>query len=905
MAQIASEIRAVLVAAGSDDATSRREAEAWMAAAKAANIQEYLAALSSEMADQTAPSIVRKQAGIQLKNEIYSKDETVMLEKQEVWCRYDQALRDHVKAQAIGTLGTEGRPPSTAAQVIAFVACAELPKRMWPDAIPALLRGLEGDAPEYQRASVLEALGYICEDVDEEFLKGESNNILTAVIHAMRPEEPSTVVVRCAVTALTNALAFCEKNFHENDERDAIMSSICQVAHSDKDIEIKVASLQCINEVVNLYYGLMEPYMMALLEISGTAMVADQHEAPNVVLQGIEFWNTVCDTEDRLVDPLRDYDAPSLRAAQEQMLAETPDAERCFFFASAACPEILPVLLELLITHEEEDDPDQWGPSKAAYVCLDAMSLVCKGDMMQMVIAFVERNVASDSDGGSWQRRDAALMAFASLLNDETDQALVERIQSLMPSILGVICPMIVDASVAVRDTAAFVLGKCVQSAPAVIFHEDYFAHIADAIVTGLGDEEARVATNSCWGILQMAKQAAAAAGPEAETYHLSSSFGKLCEVLLRTADRDDANTANLRPSAYDSLSHLIISAAKDCFPILIELAAELLRRLQILIGQARSGGLSSDGVRQLTEQQSCLLVCIGELVRVLKKENIMGAAQDIMEVILAVLQQSTTAGLSAAKEDALASLGEMVEQLGPDYLEFAEPFNQYIVDSLANSAEYHACAVAVGLVGDICRCVGPAVKVYTDLYMRGLGQAIQDPGLDRSVKPQILACIGDVAMALGPDFRVYFEHSYTILQGAAKLAQSNMSDEVDEDEIDYINDLREACLDGYTGIIVGMKGDAPDPMVVQLIMSKVTDIVMFITEIFKDQNLTDDNIRASLGLVGDLVDIFGKDMVHVLSPQFMSDIVSEGSRSSNQQTRDIAQWTRQKLEAITGQLIQ
>ena len=83
----------------------------------------------------------------------------LQLEKQEVWCRYDQALRDHVKAQAIGTLGTEGRPPSTAAQVIAFVACAELPKRMWPDAIPALLRGLEGDAPEYQRASVLEALG--------------------------------------------------------------------------------------------------------------------------------------------------------------------------------------------------------------------------------------------------------------------------------------------------------------------------------------------------------------------------------------------------------------------------------------------------------------------------------------------------------------------------------------------------------------------------------------------------------------------------------------------------------------------------------------------------------------------------------------------------------------------------
>lgn len=70
-----------------------------------------------------------------------------------------------MKEQAIGTLGTEGRPPSTAAQVIAFVACAELPQQKWPDAIPSLLAGLDqlpdgSEAPEFQRASVLEAIGY-------------------------------------------------------------------------------------------------------------------------------------------------------------------------------------------------------------------------------------------------------------------------------------------------------------------------------------------------------------------------------------------------------------------------------------------------------------------------------------------------------------------------------------------------------------------------------------------------------------------------------------------------------------------------------------------------------------------------------------------------------------------------
>ena len=50
------------------------------------------------------------------------------------------------------------------------------------------------------------------------------------------------------------------------------------------------------------------------------------------------------------------------------------------------------------------------------------------------------------------------------------------------------------------------------------------------------------------------------------------------------------------------------------------------------------------------------------------------------------------------------------------------------------------------------------------------------------------------------------------------------MSEETDEDEVDYINDLREGVLEGYTGLIVGMKGDgdAPPQDVVSVIMGKV-----------------------------------------------------------------------------------
>ena len=32
-----------------------------------------------------------------------------------------------------------------------------------------------------------------------------------------------------------------------------------------------------------------------------------------------------------------------------------------------------------------------------------------------------------------------------------------------------------------------------------------------------------------------------------------------------------------------------------------------------------------------------------------------------------------------------------------------------------------------------------------------------------------------------------------------------------DYDMVDYLNDLREGCLEAYTGIIQGLKGDSPE----------------------------------------------------------------------------------------------
>jgi importin subunit beta-1 len=76
---------------------------------------------------------------IQLKNAIYSKEETIKVQYQERWLQITEDVRNYIKNNCIESLGTETRRPSQAAQCVGYIACAELPRGIWPDCISKYL----------------------------------------------------------------------------------------------------------------------------------------------------------------------------------------------------------------------------------------------------------------------------------------------------------------------------------------------------------------------------------------------------------------------------------------------------------------------------------------------------------------------------------------------------------------------------------------------------------------------------------------------------------------------------------------------------------------------------------------------------------------------------------------------
>ena len=76
--------------------------------------------------------------------------------------------------------------------------------------------------------------------------------------------------------------------------------------------------------------------------------------------------------------------------------------------------------------------------------------------------------------------------------------------------------------------------------------------------------------------------------------------------------------------------------------------------------------------------------------------------------------------------------------------------------------------------------------------------------------------------------------------------------DRSDYDMVEYFNELRESCLDAYTGIVQGLKGadETPNPEV-QLLWEYVPLIMAFVTTVAADDEKSDPVIASSAGLIG------------------------------------------------------
>merc|ERR1719242_893114 len=569
--ETAAQLLQVLEKTISPDQNELTAAQQFLEHAAQANLPELLKSLSDILVHGGNSAVARRQAGLQLKNRLSSNDDATRIAYMDRWLALSEDVRNYVKNNVVGALGSEDYRPSAAAQCVQYIACVELPLQMWPTLIQSLVQNVTNEnSTEKVKESTLEAIGYICQDIEQRCLEESSNEILTAIVHGMKREEPSDHVRLAATNALFNSLEFTRANFEKETERHFIMQVVCEATQST-ECKVKVSALQCLVRIMSLYYQYMETYMgPALFAITLEAM---KSEIDEVALQGIEFWSNVCDEELDL----------QIEASEANEMGRPPE-HVSRFYAKGALQFIVPILMQSLTKQEEFDDDDDWNPCKAAGVCLMLLATCCEDDVVPHVLPFVKENITNND----WRYRDAAVMAFGAILEGPDPTNLKPIVEQAMPMLIE----LMTDESVVVKDTAAWTIGRVCELNSEAAINDVCLRPLLEALVKGLASEP-RVAANVCWAFTSMAEAAydSAVAAMESSptsndddetppSYCLSTYFDAIIQKLLETTDRQDAAVANLRSAAYEALMEMIKNSPKDCYVTVQNTILVILERL-------------------------------------------------------------------------------------------------------------------------------------------------------------------------------------------------------------------------------------------------------------------------------------------------------------------------------------
>ncbi|KAL3654892.1 hypothetical protein CASFOL_000678 [Castilleja foliolosa] len=844
------DITQYLLSAQSPDAKVRNEAETTLGQFQDQNLPGFLLSLSVELSDDGKPTESRILAGIVLKNSLYAKDSARKDHLVQQWVAIDNHFKSQIKNSLLNTLVSSVREAShTAAQVVAKLASIEVPRKEWPELVGLLLANMnQPDKPASLRQATLETLGYVCEEIShKDLVEDEVNAVLTAIAQGMDVSEQNAEVRLAATWALYNALDFAQNNFYNEMERTYIMKVICDAAMA-KEKEIRQAAFECLVYIAYPYYEVLEPYMQRIFEVTSNAIKGDEEA---VALQAVEFWSSICDAETEL----QDYEDSSI-----------PNSH----FIEKSLSTLVPMLLDTLFKQDEDQVQEDgiWNLAMAGSDCLSLVAWTVKDAVVPLVMPFLDVNI-SKSD---WRSRVAAIYAFGSILEGPS----IEKLSPMVNAGLEFLLNSMKDQNSHVKDTTAWTLSRIFEllHLPATGFSvitPDNVQMIIVILLESLQDAP-HVAEKVCDAICFLV-QGYEDAGPSSSL--LTPYLPDILSNLIITAERTDSIDSKLRSSAYETLNEVVkCSNLSETSQIIAKLLSAIMSKLeQTLNLQIIPASLC--GVLQVIIQK---LSSTDET-----KPVILQVADQIMLLLLNVFACRS----STVHEEAMLAIGALACAIGPDFGKYMQEFYKYLETGLQNFEEYQVCAVSVAVVGEICRALDDKILPYCDGIMTLLLKHLSSGELHRSVKPPIITCFGDIALAIGEHFEKYVTYALPMIQSASEVCAE--IDYNDKDMIDYGNQLRRSIFEAYSGMLQGFKNSKAELMV-----SHTPQLQQFLELVTKDSKRDESVTNAAVTVLGDLADAL-RSNIHPLfrNCTFCSVLIVDCLKSDDEELRETAKWTQ------------
>ncbi|KAL7579807.1 hypothetical protein ACA910_021940 [Epithemia clementina (nom. ined.)] len=854
-----------LLAAGHAD----KEAEKFLEGLLAQNYGQLIQMLGQEIANVSRPFEARQMACLYMKNTLAGQSSTVQKEKHDRWKSLSPDIRTPCKENIIKAMRDASVPqlPHFVAVAAAEIAVVELPHREWPTLVGSLMENVTSpQAHEKIKIASLECLGYTCDRiVDVEELIGNLpdldssivDSMLTTIVDAVQPGRPDEMRFS-ALQALKNSLLFVRKNMDNKQERDFIMKAICEACRNPEP-RIRALAFSCLDTVAEYYYEVLQDYMTNIFQFTTDAIKGDSDET--VKASAIEVWNTLSETEESLIDEEKE-------AAEMGMpVTNRPPCPR---YVQAAMEHLVPLLLALLTQQDEDDDDDSNNLQEKAANCLELISLTVEGLIVPHVIPYVQQHIQSQD----WRYRDAAIVAFMTILDgpstDDIGKFVDQSIQVMLQSF---------------NDDHPVVRGSAVHCVKKICAHhlsslpQDRITAILTSVDQKLKDKPsiAAAACSAIYEICQNLKQV-----PPPPTNILSSGLVQLIKDLLMVTERPDASEHNIRVVAMSAASAVVGASATDVESVFGELLPAVANKLETSLAWQAMTNEDKESKAQMIGQLAAL---VQSLYQRMDKQAVLPLSDRVMNLLLQALQ------VRNAAEETFMAIASVISNLEQDFAKYLDAFVPSLLQGLKSLELTNLCLICTGGVADLCGGLGSMIQPYADGIMEAMFNIIRDGSVHRDVKPAVISCFGDMAMAIGAAYQPYMQLTMMLLMQASQQHAPPDND----DMVAFINKLRCSVLEAYSGILVGLsEGRALNDF-----LPNLPNILSFLTFLASDSTKDEYVLQKAVTLLGDIAHEAGSqpEVKQQINQAFVGQLIREAVSSHNKTIQQEAHWAASVVE--------
>lgn len=650
-----------------------------------------------------------------------------------------------------------------------------------------------------------------------------------------------------------------------NDQQRGIVMSVLFRIMQHVDADVRLKAYEALAVVARLYYDNLSDSIQTLYTLTTKAVSEDP--AITVRTQAVEFWNVVCETELHIQEGLR----------------EGP----CHNIVLTALENLVMVVQFCLKQQSEDEDDTTPTVAVMAGVLLKNMAQLAGPQVLARMMAYIDEGFSS----ADWRQREASTLALGALLQALSSDTVPDAqltgnpngptlgtvaataLPTLLKRLLGPhVAPSLPmgDDNVMVRDTSMWTVGIVADS------HFDVLRNLAGVtqpsgqpnawwgeflqIIQGGLKDEVRVAVNACYVLHNVSNNLPHYDGSDRNM--LSGHYSVIVKAFFDCMDEND-DEQELTAGLAEASIALIENAPETENAVLLAMMPLLIERLDRVMG-------ALGGPNLLPAQRAGLnrlMVLYAGIIQALVSfqgtdvlhPQFSSSGMSTAEKLMTQLMGMTGSSEAAAQEEAFMCILTIADSLDEEFQPYVQHVAPKLHAAISNFDEDITCAMAMNVLGAVCRACGPSLGQQAMQWAQLLASLLPKAEVSVSVKTAAVSALGEVATTMGVAFEPLVSDAMALLSQFHAV----QFPEDDEDAAEQVNAMRTALFEAYVGIshaFSSVEGIPRAKVLLQFVPSIVQLMQQVYTDSIKFEDAADPSILKQLvGLAGDLAQLLGQ----------------------------------------------